>query len=166
MSYAVIDVEATGFSTIDRVIEVAVVILDDELVEVSAHESLIDPGGDGPIGATHIHGISRAMLRGAPSFSQLANGIAARLDGHTLVAHNWTYDRRMLTQEAQRAGRVLRLDGPSLDTMELAKRAGLPAALGKLAPALGVSTAGAHRALADVRITAEVLRRLLARAAA
>lgn len=165
MGYAVIDVEATGFSRRDRIVEIAVVILDADLAELSAHASLIDPGGTGPIGASHVHGITRPMLAGKPTFAQLAERIAYRLDGHVMVAHNWPYDRRMIRQEAERAGVTFDLDGDAIDTLTTAKKAGLPGRLEELTATLGIRHDRAHRALADVRVTAEVLRRLHQRGA-
>lgn len=61
--FAVIDLETTGLSPhADRVIEVAVIQFDRDLVPYGELTTLINPGRD--IGATHIHHITaRQMIK-------------------------------------------------------------------------------------------------------
>ncbi|MEW4486886.1 3'-5' exonuclease [Thalassoglobus sp. JC818] len=58
--YAVIDVEPTGLRATDRVIEIGIVVLDQDLEVIDEYETLIDPMRD--VGETSIHGISPSML--------------------------------------------------------------------------------------------------------
>ena len=51
---------------------------------------------------SHVHGITPEMLQSAPRFEEVAGDIATRLDGAVLVAHNISFDVRMLLQEAAR----------------------------------------------------------------
>ena len=103
---AVVDVETTGFSRYDRIVEFACVTVVDGAV-VEEYETLIQPERDpGPV---HIHGITSEMLQSAPTFETVAGDISSRLDGAVLVAHNISFDVRMLRQEAAR------LDGPDFD---------------------------------------------------
>ncbi|MEO2138078.1 MAG: 3'-5' exonuclease [bacterium] len=64
-----VDIEATGMDPAegDRMVEIAV-------VDDSGHvllDSLVDPGRGMPDRAVNIHGISRAMLRDAPTLDEL-----------------------------------------------------------------------------------------------
>ena len=77
-------------------------IVDGAVVE--EYETLIQPGRDpGPV---HVHGITPEMLQSAPRFEEVAGDIATRLDGAVLVAHNISFDVRMLCQEAARLDRI------------------------------------------------------------
>lgn len=106
---AVVDVETTGFSQDDRIVEFACVTVVNGAV-VEEYETLIQPGRDpGPV---HVHGITPEMLQSAPRFEEVAGDIATRLDGAVLVAHNISFDVRMLCQEATR------LDGAGFDPGE------------------------------------------------
>ena len=97
--YAVIDVETTGFSRNDRIVEVAcVTVTGGEIVD--EYDTLVQPERDpGPV---RIHGITPTMLQSAPPFAAVAADIAMRLDGAILVAHNISFDVRFLSQEIER----------------------------------------------------------------
>ena len=98
----VLDVETTGFSRYDRILEFACITMVDGVV-VDEYETLIQPDRDpGPV---HVHGITAEMLQSAPRFETVTGDIANRLHGAILVAHNISFDMRMLNQEAERLGR-------------------------------------------------------------
>ena len=102
-SFACFDFETTGFSPKrDRVIEVAVVTVTHGTVG-SSWTSLINPGDDVELGATHIHGIKRDWIRSAPSFAEIAGTLFSLLDGKVLVAHNANFDLGFLRSEMSRA---------------------------------------------------------------
>lgn len=161
MEFAVFDTETTGLGSEDRIVEIAVLVLNDELVpQGPTWQTLVNPGGSGPVGASHIHGIVRSDLDGAPSFDDVAEDLAGLFEGRVLVAHNLKFDRRMLMQECERTGRQLGLDGPSIDTLRVSWREGMPGRLGALASYLGVPPTSAHRAAADVATTVAVLQQM------
>jgi len=85
--FAVVDLETTGFSPDDdRIVEVAVVVLDAEGTELDSFCTLVNPErGPGP---THIHGITAAMLEGAPTFAEVHPYVADLLSGRVVVGHN------------------------------------------------------------------------------
>lgn len=93
---AVVDVETTGLSRYDRIVEYACVTVADGVV-VDEYDTLIQPKRDP--GPAHIHGITPDMLQSAPKFDAVAGDIADRLNGAVLVAHNISFDVRMLKQE-------------------------------------------------------------------
>ena len=148
-SFACFDFETTGFSPKrDRVIEVAVVTVTHGTVGPS-WTSLINPGDDVELGATHIHGIKRDWIRSAPSFAEIAGTLFSLLDGKVLVAHNANFDLGFLRSEMSRA--QLLAKGtlfPHWDTMKAADFApSLPASrkLVDVAAAFGVEIANAHQ---------------------
>ena len=160
-SFACFDFETTGCSPKrDRVIEVAVVTVTHGTVGPS-WTSLINPGDDVELGATHIHGIKRDWIRSAPSFAEIAGTLFSLLDGKVLVAHNANFDLGFLRSEMSRA--QLLAKGtlfPHWDTMKAADFApSLPASrkLVDVAAAFGVEIANAHQALDDALAVAEIV---------
>ena len=160
-SFACFDFETTGFSPKrDRVIEVAVVTVTHGTVG-SSWTSLINPGDDVELGATHIHGIKRDWIRSAPSFAEVAGTLFSLFDGKVLVAHNANFDLGFLRSEMSRA--QLLAKGtlfPHWDTMKAADFApSLPASrkLVDVAAAFGVEIANAHQALDDALAVAEIV---------
>jgi DNA polymerase-3 subunit epsilon len=153
--YAVVDLEATGSSSRrHRVIELAVVLLDRDLVPQGEFTTLVDP--QGPVGPTHIHGIEPAHLAGAPRFAGVAARLLALLRGRVLVGHNVGCDRAFLAAEYARLG--LRLPAvPELCTMRMtAQRGAAPwgLSLRACAEAVGITDWSPHTALGDARATA------------
>jgi DNA polymerase-3 subunit epsilon len=100
-TYAVVDVETTGlFPKHDRVVEIAVIICDDQFEIIEQYETLINPNRD--MGPTTKHGITAAMVKNAPTFSDVAGDIAKRLAGRTLLGHNVQFDAAMISAEFAR----------------------------------------------------------------
>ncbi|MCW2608434.1 MAG: polymerase [Frankiales bacterium] len=164
--WAVVDVETTGLRAGQhRVVQVAAITLDAAGRQVEEFSSLVDPGCDP--GPTHIHGITSAHLRGAPSFEQVCDRLGAMLDGRTLVAHNAGFDYEFLRHEFIRAGAVLPVQ-QRLCTLALNRRLGTPSPdmrLGTLAAHYRVPQQRAHDALDDARVLTGILRASLHAAA-
>ncbi|MGM1064617.1 exonuclease domain-containing protein, partial [Saccharothrix sp. Mg75] len=149
MGYAVVDVETTGFAArrADRVVEVAVVRVDDGGRITDEWCTLVNPGRD--LGPQHVHRISAADVWHAPSFAEVAGALAERLAGRVVVAHNLAFDARFLAAEFARAGVDVEVDG--LCTMRLA---GGRRSLAACCAAAGIEPGTAHSALDDARATA------------
>jgi DNA polymerase III epsilon subunit family exonuclease len=166
--FVVVDVETTGFSPDDdRIVEVGIVTLDGEGDEVDSFSSLIDPRrGPGP---THIHGISTAMLSGAPTFGGLYAYLAALLSGRVVVGHNIDhFDLPFLRAECGRLGRSAPISAavPTVDTWAVAHtHLGLEgrATLAECCQSFGLSWDDHHSALGDARVTAALFRAMRAR---
>ncbi|QDV66498.1 DNA polymerase III PolC-type [Rosistilla carotiformis] len=150
--YAVVDVETTGFGKHDRVVEIGLVLLDARYRVVDEFETLIDPRRD--LGPTHIHRITPAMVSAAPTFDEVAVAIARRIENRVLVAHNLPFDRRMLAQEFQRLGADFN-PGLGVCTLKLTNQK-LPVAC----QSLNLPPPVHHRALADARASASILKTL------
>lgn len=157
---AVVDVETTGLSPRygDRVIEIGVLRAEGER-EVT-FESFVDPRCPISPGAMAVHGITQEMVAEAPRFGDVADQVWQLLDGVVLVAHNAPFDVSFLNAERRYLG-LPPLDNPLIDTLTLARRHfTFPRNnLGAIAFELGLPTDIRHRALADVLITWEVLKR-------
>jgi DNA polymerase-3 subunit epsilon len=163
--FAVVDTETTGFSHTDHVIEVGIAVCDSRGQVTGTWGSLIDPGRGVPVGASEIHGITREMLDGAPSFAEVAGFLSQILAGRLFVGHNASFDTRMLTAEYTRLGHSVPLaKGQYLCTMQHSRRLwpGLSSyKLGAMCEQLGIDTGSAHEALDDAVATSKLLRIML-----
>ena len=152
-TYAVIDVETTGLSPrTDRILELAIVRTSSSGVVVDEWVSRFDP--EGPVGATHIHGITADDVLGAPLFRDVVPQIIERLSGMVIAAHNARFDAAFLNAELERAGWEIDDDVPGLCTMELSGLFLPGLARQRLADccsAAGVLLEGAHSALGRSR---------------
>lgn len=164
---AFLDLEMTGLDPArDRVIEVCVERCEGErLVErfeslVAYRELLDDPAAC--VGNEAIHGISRGMLEGAPSFVEVLPKVLSMLEGAVLVAHGARYDVAFLRAEIERAG-LTAATFYYLDTLNLSRRAlGLAShSLEALARHFGLHRDVAHRAAADVAMLRQVFARVV-----
>ena len=153
-----VDTETTGMSPAygHRLVEVArVAIVDGVLGEEWA--SLIDPGRPIPADAARVHGITDAMVAGAPKAAEVGRVLRAACADLPLVFHNAPFDLPFLLQLFRDAGAPPLLN-PIVDTLGLARGMFGPGskALGALAANLGLPAETAHRALGDTRTTARV----------
>lgn len=162
--FAVLDTETTGLSAKygGRVCEIGVVTLKGG-VETDRWSTLLDPQCAIDPGAMAVHGITPAMVRGQPTFAEVADDLDDLLAGAVLVAHNAPFDVSFLQAEYARIGRVMPAV-PVLCTLKLARRHfKFPSnKLGSIAEALGVSMGQAHRAGADTAALGGIWTRFLA----
>ncbi|MFJ9025238.1 DEDDh family exonuclease [Streptomyces sp. NPDC102259] len=157
--WAVVDVETSGLRPYEhRVLSVAVLTLDTAGELVEEFSTLLDPGCDpGPV---HIHGLTPERLRGAPAFEQVAEHLAALLNGRVMVAHNAQFDYEFLAREFARARSWLPVS-QRMCTLALNRRVAPPTddlKLASLAAHYGVPQQRAHDALDDARVLAGILR--------
>ena len=146
---AVVDVETTGLYNSDRIVEIAIVTVDPTGKVTDEFETLTQPLRD--VGATWLHGIDAGMLRDAPTFADIAQHVAARVDGAVVTAHNLPFDSRMVGNELRAAG--IDIDwGTGLDTLRATG-----CRLAQACAEHNVPLVGAHRAIADARATAHLL---------
>jgi DNA polymerase III subunit epsilon len=163
-AFAVVDVETTGMRAWggDRITEIAIAVVHGPRREI-VFDSLINPERPIPTVIAGITGISDAMVRRAPRFTDVADTILAALGGRVFVAHNARFDWAFVGAELRRA-RDVALDGPRLCTVRLARRLvrGVRSCgLDNLTQFFGFRNAARHRAAGDALVTAELLARLL-----
>ncbi len=162
--YSCFDVETTGLDPrTARIIEIAVVKIASTGELVGEWSTLVD-AETSDLGRTDIHGISRALLVGAPTFREIAGDLMAELSGSIPVAHSARFDIGFVQAEWERVG-FGAIDLCAIDTVPLAKGLGLPGRLGDLSKALGVDLNTAHRALDDSRALGSVFSHFLKRGA-
>ena len=162
--FIVLDTETTGIAIGSRLVEVAALHVRHGVV-VREFQSLVNPEMRIPMVVQRVHGISDAMVAGAPKAAPVLARFAAFVAGHTLIAHNASFDFRILQGEYSRV-QVARPGCGLYCSLSLA-RVAFPEApnhrLGTLATLLKLSHPPAHRALADCFTTMEMLNAVAAR---
>ncbi len=156
-TFAVLDIETTGFTANDRVIEIGLVRFTADGQAFDQWGSLINPGRD--LSAYGIHRLGRfEYVRHAPSFEDIAGDLCQRLTGTVLAAHNVSYDLRMIRQEFELLGHELP-PLPALCTIQLGLTLGVPhRRLEDCCLQFGVVGPGKrHTALADAQAASRLL---------
>jgi len=155
--FVVVDVETTGLGRLDRVVEIAAVVLDGSTLEIiDEFDTLVNPMRD--VGATGIHGITASMVEVAPTFQDLAISLGNVLENRILVAHNISFDKRFVAHEFERIEASFD-PGFGICTLALTREK-----LGDACLRRGIEISQAHRALADARATAELLKMVISEA--
>ena len=160
--YVVVDVETTGGKYGEEgITEIAIYKYDgleitDQLISLINPERPIQPFVE------NLTGINERMLRNAPKFYEIAKRIVEITTDCVLVAHNASFDYRMLQTEFDRLG--FDFERKTLCTVELSKKL-IPDVesykLGKLVRSLGIPLSDRHRAAGDARATLDLLKILL-----
>ncbi|MFH0853598.1 MAG: 3'-5' exonuclease [bacterium] len=167
LQLVIVDVETTGMNPNEghSVIEVAGQKIQGEEI-LSTFESLIRISKLLPAESQAIHGITDEMLAesGRPVLD-VFNEFREFTNGCVLVGHNIGFDMSFINSEYSRLEQP-HLENETLDTLALAKRyLIIPSySLKNVAAYLKVSQPEAHRALADVDVTRQVLLKLIERA--
>jgi DNA polymerase-3 subunit epsilon len=167
LSATVLDTETTGLDAATaRLLSVGAVRLHGTRVFHGAVlERLVNPGVDIPLRATAVHGLTNAMVAGAPAFADILPDLEAFLADTLIVGHNIRFDLAVLSREMERAGspwtRPLSLD-TALLFMAL-EPDGNDLSLEALAAHFGVTVQGRHTALGDSLVTAEIYVRMVPR---
>ncbi|WP_104138769.1 exonuclease domain-containing protein [Cryobacterium sp. Y62] len=120
--YAVISLKTTGLFPYqrDRVVEVAVVHLDEGGHITARWETVVNPESN--VGGSANHSISTAELLRAPTFAQIAPRLVNLLSGRVLVTHNAQFVTGFLMSEFEQIGYAPGRGLEAVCTMQLARR--------------------------------------------
>jgi DNA polymerase-3 subunit epsilon len=160
--YCILDIETTGGQFNEEgITEIAIYKFDGHQV-VDQFISLVNPEIPIQPFVVKLTGINNAMLRSAPKFFEVAKRIIEITSDCIIVAHNASFDYRILRTEFKRLG--YDFQAKTLCTVELSKKL-IPEqpsySLGKLVRALGIPMADRHRASGDAMATTKLFKMLL-----
>lgn len=160
--YSILDVETTGGKFNEEgITEIAIYRFDGEKI-VDQFVSLINPEIPIQPFVQQLTGINDKMLINAPKFYQIAKRILEITENSILVAHNSSFDYRMLKIEFERLGYKFYIS--QLCTVKLSKKI-IPDLksykLGNLVKNLGIPISNRHRASGDALATVELFKLLL-----
>jgi len=160
--FSILDLETTGgkFNK-EGITEIAIYKFDGIKI-IDEFISLINPQIPIQPYVQELTGINNKMLLTAPKFYQVCKRVLEITDNTILVAHNASFDYRMLKVEFNRLG--YRFNIPQICTVNLSKKL-IPDMdsykLGKLVKSLGISISNRHRASGDALATVELFKLLL-----
>ena len=157
--YVLYDLETTGTSCMyDAIIEIsAVKVRNGEVVD--EFSELVNPGRSIPMAASMVNNIFDDMVADAPSFDEVLPRFLDFIGDDILVGHNInSFDMKFLYRDCEKYfGQTLTND--FVDSLRIAKMV-FPdwrhRRLSDLADYYGISTRGAHRALADCKMNQKV----------
>lgn len=156
--FVVLDLETTGLDyKLDRILEIGAVRLVDGMV-AGEFQALVNP--EMPLRDENVafHGITQAMVDGAPPLAGVLPEFLAFLGADPVVAHNALFDMNFLTHHARQT-LGLTLTNPAVDTHEMAREV-FPRekalSLERLLELFDAPPRPLHRALEDARALAEV----------
>lgn len=157
-----LDTETTGLGDDAEICEIAIL----DSAGTPLMNTLIRPSRPIPPEATAIHGITDAMVATSPTWPEVASQYASIVSARTVVAYNMAFDNRLLRQTHE----IYSLPCPALSTACAMKMFATWHGewdhyrehwrwlkLIEAAELCGGDLAGAHRALADARMTLAVL---------
>ena len=94
--YLILDTETTGISNKDEIIEMSVIDLDGNCLLGSRFLPIKRKSI--PKDATAVHGISYAMLKDCPRFSDFDRELRSAIGSKDIIAYNADYDMRLYKQ--------------------------------------------------------------------
>jgi len=162
--YAILDIETTGGKYNEEgITEIAIYKFDGHTI-TDQFISLVNPEIPIQPFVVNLTGINNDMLRQAPKFYEVAKRIVEITEDSIIVAHNASFDYRILQTEFNRLG--FEFERQTLCTVELSKKL-LPDvksySLGKLVRELGIPMSDRHRASGDAKATVTLFKLLLSK---
>jgi len=162
-NYVVVDLETTGLSRYKHGITEVAAVRFDGTKSLESFHSLVNPQRHIPIWIERLTWISNEMVEDAPIIKDVFSGFLEFLWDDVLVAHNASFDMWFLgyyyLQSFDKA-----MDCDVLCTRKLANRIlpELPSkSLGSLCAHFSLTNKQAHRAMADVEVTVNILQYFL-----
>jgi DNA polymerase III subunit epsilon len=158
-----LDTETTGLGITDEIVEIAIV----DAQGIVLVDSFVRPRQPIPPSSTAIHGITDAMVQGAPAWPILWSQIRSYLIGKVLVAYNSDFDLRLMQQshrvhslpwkEKLQSFDLMPLYGRFRGVWDSSHRAWKNFRLDEAGRTSGISLPNAHRSLADTLLARELL---------
>ncbi|MCR9182954.1 MAG: exonuclease domain-containing protein [Flavobacteriaceae bacterium] len=162
--YTILDIETTGGKYNEEGITEIAIFKFDGVKIIDQFISLVNPEIPIQPFVVNLTGINNDMLRQAPKFYEVAKRIVEITQDSIIVAHNASFDYRILQTEFNRLG--FEFERQTLCTVELSKKL-LPDvksySLGKLVRELGIPMSDRHRASGDAKATVTLFKLLLSK---
>lgn len=153
-SYVVMDIETTGLSYQDDIIELAAIKVDNDVI-IDTFQTLIKPIKCIPTNITEITGINDNMVKDAPAFPEIVSKIVSFIGKNIIIGHNVIFDLDRLNNKLYSISNQC-ICNDYIDTMSLAREriAALKSfSLLNVSNYLNINIDISHRALDDCYTT-------------
>lgn len=159
-TFAALDVESTGMNPRkDRIVSLAIALLDQDLNVTSSFHHRFDPGIKIPATATTRHGIRDEDVAGLGRFRDVALRVRSILLAQPIIGYNVGFDLGILHHELRRANvSGLPPQIPVIDPFRIFCQQHPRTLTAAMQVYCGKPHPGAHDALNDVLATVEVLK--------
>uniref|UniRef100_A0A7C4UBL8 Helicase ATP-binding domain-containing protein n=1 Tax=candidate division WOR-3 bacterium TaxID=2052148 RepID=A0A7C4UBL8_UNCW3 len=152
MNFISFDLETTGLSPDEEIIEIGLVKVRDGIIK-DKYSTFVKPLKPLRKEIVELTGINDEMLKSAPSINDVIEDVKEFIGDEIIVGHNVDFDLRFLSKHID-------IKNESLDTLKLT-RIFYPFAyshsLGGIARYLGIDVKKEHRALEDAETTAKII---------
>lgn len=162
MREIILDTETTGMDPAEghRLIEIGCVELVNQVPTGKTYHQYINPERDVPAEAVAVHGLTAAILKDKPVFSQIYTDFLEFIEGAQLVIHNAAFDLKFINAELSAVGHTPLPPKSVTDSLLVAREKfpGSPASLDALCRRFNIdlSNRTLHGALLDAQLLAEV----------
>ena len=160
--YAIVDVETSGMtSTNCKITDIAIIIHDGEKI-IDEFQSLVNPERKISRKITRLTGIDNEMVRHAPKFYEIARKVFEMTDGNVFVAHNVSFDYRIIRKEFEElGGEFVRRQLCTVRTARRLLKGSKSYSLGNICADLDITITNRHRAYGDALATSKLFDILL-----
>jgi len=158
----IVDFETTGIHVnFDRIVQIGVVKVKPS-GEVTTWKTLVDPQIPIPKEASDVHHITNEVVKGQPTFREIAPKFLAGIDGCDFCGYNLArFDLKLLEVEVKRVGLEVPTSSKVVDVFRIYQKI-RPRNLSECYRDLtGKDFPDAHDALADCKVTLECLETIL-----
>ena len=164
LTCVVFDTETTGLSISDRIVQIAGLRIAGGKLTGETFDTLVHPGCPIPPASTKIHGITDAMVAGAPDVATALGGFHHFAEDAVLIAHNAPFDMGLLRRSEAESGR--HFPNRVMDTVLLSAMIwgqGATHSLDAICERLGITIPDGlrHTAMGDATATAQAYLKML-----
>lgn len=152
--YVVFDLETTGFSSKDEILEIAAIKYKDGIA-IDTYQTLINPDCEIQVAASRVNHITNEIVKDAPNVCDALPSFLNFIGKLPLVSHNAPFDLRYLKKASAKINKEVK--NHTFDTVKLSKKAfpELPNhKLQTLVKHFNIEITNAHRALPDAETAA------------
>lgn len=147
--YIVLDIETTGFSSTDKIIEISAIKVNNDQV-VDEFSTLVNPDMKIPQNVIDLTGITNEMVEDMPYISDVIEDFLEFIEAYPLLAHNASFDMTYIKSAVEEyTGKKVK--NQVIDTLEYSRRK-VPSEdhkLHTLCEYFGVINKNEHRGLSD-----------------
>ena len=117
----ILDTETTGLGNSDKIVEISMLEMVDGIKTGRRYHKFINPEINITKKAQEIHKITNEKLKDCCKFKEIAEEIIKFIGNATIIAHNATFDRRMLNNELRECGWEKYPKERFIDTLEISR---------------------------------------------
>ena len=117
----ILDTETTGLGNEDKIVEISIIELVDGIKTGRRYHSFLNPVVNITKKAIEIHKITNEKVKDCPKIEDISEAIIKFIGDAKIIAHNASFDRRILNNELRRCGWEKYNKNRFIDTLAIAR---------------------------------------------